>query len=592
MSKQPKSAQLQKPAATVDSPKKHSAASNGAWYSRPLTLSLSSGLLLWACFPPLGIWPLAWVAAGPLIALMLPNVVKLRRRDYFKIWFGGFVHWMLLVYFVTLPHWAGYFGWVAMSGYLAVFFPMFVWFGRCLTRHLRFPILLAAPIAWVAVELLRSHLLTGFGMAMLPHAMFKIPVMIQLADIAGGYGISFLMVLVTASCVEMLGKWSKKNETPLPRFFFWTRPGVCVFVLALMVAYGYWKLNSNTAIDGAEKSSVNIVLIQGSIDTIFPKTLEESRQFYERQLTQYRNLTIEARRKHPDVDLLVWPESMFPSVYFESKGESQPSAEAQKILGDSKRRVRSWFYAVQGAAALPDEDPNQIEFKTTVPLLTGANILNASNDQSYNGAMLFNKNGIVLESYYKNHRVPFGEYFPLGHLIPWVYDLMPIGQPLTPGQQPVVFEVQGVKIAANICFESTVTHLINRHLRELKRRDQEPDLLANLTNDGWFFGSNCLDLHLACNVFRSVEFRKPSIVAANTGFSGYINARGELLQVGPRRDTGVLLVEFQKEKNGVSIYRTLGDYPPIVCLCCCIIAVLIGIRVTMARRMIDRAQNK
>ena len=66
-------------------------------------------------------------------------------------------------------------------------------------------------------------------------------------------------------------------------------------------------------------------------------------------------------------------------------------------------------------------------------------------------------------------------------------------------------------------------------------------MLVNLTNDGWFWGSSELDLHLMCGVFRAVECRKPMVIAANTGFSAVIDADGRILFQGPRRDTDVVV---------------------------------------------------
>ena len=78
-------------------------------------------------------------------------------------------------------------------------------------------------------------------------------------------------------------------------------------------------------------------------------------------------------------------------------------------------------------------------------------------------------------------------------------------------------------------------HLIRHQVLELRERGEEPDVLVNLTNDGWFWGSSELDLHFMCGVFRAVECRKPLLIAANTGFSAWIDADGRVRKQGPRR---------------------------------------------------------
>jgi len=78
-----------------------------------------------------------------------------------------------------------------------------------------------------------------------------------------------------------------------------------------------------------------------------------------------------------------------------------------------------------------------------------------------------------------------------------------------------------------------LSHVIRSQINTLAAEGKEPDVLVNLTNDGWFWGSSELDLHLACGVFRAVECRKPFLIAANTGFSAWIDSDGRIQQQGP-----------------------------------------------------------
>ena len=84
------------------------------------------------------------------------------------------------------------------------------------------------------------------------------------------------------------------------------------------------------------------------------------------------------------------------------------------------------------------------------------------------------------------------------------------------------------RIAPNICYETVLSHVIRGQVNALTAEGREPDVLINLTNDGWFWGSSELDMHLACGVFRAVECRKPLLIAANTGFSAWIDGDGRI----------------------------------------------------------------
>jgi len=130
---------------------------------------------------------------------------------------------------------------------------------------------------------------------------------------------------------------------------------------------------------------------------------------------------------------------------------------------------------------------------------------------------------------------------------------------LTAGAGPAAFSVGGIRVAPNICYETVVPHLIRRQSNTLRANGSEPDLLVNLTNDGWFWGSSELDMHLGLRVFRAVECRKPLLIAANTGFSAWIDANGQIVWQGPRRATATTLAEPQVDHR-TSWYLDHGDW--------------------------------
>jgi len=94
----------------------------------------------------------------------------------------------------------------------------------------------------------------------------------------------------------------------------------------------------------------------------------------------------------------------------------------------------------------------------------------------------------------------------------------------------------------------------------LRAQGQEPDILVNLTNDGWFWGSSELDMHLICGVFRALETRKPFLIAANTGFSAHIGPDGRIYQQGPRRDVAILVADVTRSPLR-SLYLDYGIIP-------------------------------
>ncbi len=186
-----------------------------------------------------------------------------------------------------------------------------------------------------------------------------------------------------------------------------------------------------------------------------------------------------------------------------------------------------------------------------------------------NAALLLSPAGEVAGHYYKMHRVMFGEYIPFAEYVTWLNKITPIETGLSSGDGPQVFDVSGLKFSPSICFESTIPHLIRGQVSELARKQTPADVLINVTNDGWFWGTGMLDLHFRCGVFRAVENRKPLLTAANTGISAVVDGNGKILQRGPRRQAQVLIAEVRADGRQAP-YAWVGDWPAWICAGLCL----------------------
>jgi apolipoprotein N-acyltransferase len=153
----------------------------------------------------------------------------------------------------------------------------------------------------------------------------------------------------------------------------------------------------------------------------------------------------------------------------------------------------------------------------------------------------------------------FGEYIPLGETFPALYRWVGMSG-ASPGMGPASFAVKGRKLCPNICFETMVPHVIGTQLRDLRKSREVADILINLTNDGWFWGSTILDMHFQAGIFRAIESRRPLVVAANTGITAWIDGSGRVLGQLPRRQPGVLMAGVELDGRE-SRYARWGDGP-------------------------------
>ncbi len=398
-------------------------------------------------------------------------------------------------------------------------------------------------------------------MALLGHTQAGWLPLIQVADLVGGYGVGFVIVLVAASLVETVPGRDAARQ--------WWNLMIGVGVLAGVLSYGYWRL-AELAVASKADRPLRVALIQGSIDTTF----DEQQNPFD-PLRQYLTLSRQAIADDAEIDAIIWPESMYsrhwidytePITFDEVQAldmtPDEYSARIRALAAESRQGLRSLSQQLDAA------------------LLVGCPRLafGPHRMQRFNAALWITADGTVGGVYSKMHPVMFGEYIPFGRQFPWLYELSPMGNGLTAGTEPLAIRMGELILSPCICFENTVPHLIRRQVRELTLSGSSPDVLVTVTNDGWFWGSSLLDLHLVCGRFRSVELRRPMLIAANTGFSAWIDVTGEIRGRGPRRADGIVRASLVKQHVAASLYERWGDWFGGLCLGSCVLGVCIRFR--------------
>jgi apolipoprotein N-acyltransferase len=477
------------------------------------------------------------------------------RRPYLALWTAGFLFWLAAIHWLRLPHWLTAIGWVGLSAWLACYWPVFFCLSRIAVHRLRVPVIIAAPVVWTGLQLAQAHLLTGFRMGALAHTQYRWITLIQIADLAGDYAVDFLIIFVAACLARMVRCDAQRRIVLWPLL-----PAAAI--LAATLGYGYFRTAGQYT-----RPAARVALIQGSIDT---ELKEDPKQdvFIHRQ---YLDLSYEALAGRGKVDLVVWPETMFRKPYF----TVDPQAQAPLDWPDSAEDFQKF------RREAPLWSLEQIERTVRaigVPTILGVDGTRIGVDRvyRYNTALLLSADGKPVARYDKMHPVLFGEYMPFVHAIPWLQRMTPVSVNLDSGEHPTAFAVGGVRFSPSICYETVLAHVIRGQVAELRRSGQEPQVLVNLTNDGWFWGSSELDMHLICGVFRAIECRKPLVIAANTGFSASIDGDGRILAQGPRRATGALVADVRADLRS-SPYLVYGDLPAGICLGFCAVLAVVAV---------------
>ena len=410
--------------------------------------------------------------------------------------------------------------------------------------------------------------MTGFLMGSLAHTQVRQTTLIQIADLAGEYGVTFLIILVAASVAQFLS-----TDQPYPPRRLRSQRALALLpallALAASLFYGFARSVDLKSRQQSEYPGPRIALIQGN--TLADWKHDPDRQ--QRIMDEHVRLSLEAvklsrERDGREVDLVIWPETSFREdlVTIEEGYTPPPGRVPPENLRAAPEYLRLLTRELESAVLVGIDRIHVFENEAGEP---GFRV--------YNSSVLVDAQGSLLGTYDKMHRVVFGEYIPFANWFPVLYRLTPLTGGIEAGEQPSGLRLGDVLYAPNICYETAVPHLIRRYAID-NPDGEKPDLLVNLTNDAWYWGSSELDMHLACGVFRVVENRIPLVIAANGGLSAHIDRRGEVRQVSRRQQTEILLVDLDEPSAVPSFYAQTGDWLAGGCVVCCLVLAIVGWR--------------
>jgi apolipoprotein N-acyltransferase len=406
---------------------------------------------------------------------------------------------------------------------------------------------------------------------------------IQISDLFGEYGVDFVVMLVASCLAELLsasrvvldpgaGPQSNLSVSRVSALL----SGTVVIVATL--AYGHWRLDeaeTATRKTSGHDRGPRIALIQGNSLAEWKLDPDRERQIMDEYIKLSEDAVAASKRDGRPIDLLVWPETMFRTPLITFDDGYNPPANATRSIDE----VTAWG----------PNDLSGLVSRLGTPVLVGIDRAHypAGNTPDgkplppdrFNSAVLVDRDGHIVGTFDKNHRVMFGEYIPFAEYFPFLYRVTPLTGGIEAGREPVVFELNGYFYSPSICYETVIPHVMRRQaLAKADGGNGAPaDVLINITNDAWYWGSSELDQHLACGVFRAVETRRPLVIAANSGISAWIDRSGVVRAKSPKLQPDVILADVELGAMH-SWYVRFGDWFAGVCLICCVGLALIGWR--------------
>jgi apolipoprotein N-acyltransferase len=473
---------------------------------------LLSSLLLVLAFPKIQISWLAWVALVPFLL----TLYETKGADSFRAgmvfgfgYFFGTQYWIYhsINHYGGLPFVASLSVVMLLCLYEALYIGVFGLVLSWIIKKRGLPLIAVAPPLWCSLEYLRGHLLTGFPWSSIGYTQSGVLAVVQITDITGIYGVSFLILLINAFFTET---WKKRKIEFLS--------GIAVLlIISIIIIYGFYRINT---IQDLPFQRIKIGLVQGNID----QSIKWDSRYRNYVIKTYKELTIKVKRE--GAELIIWPETALP-FYFGYERE---------FSNDLKEFVR----------------------ELSLPLLTGTPMVKdfrKSKEDSYiftisNSAVLLDRDGNVSDIYDKIHLVPFGEYVPLKEILFFIDKVVEGIGDFKRGERYTLFTVDSLKFFTLICYEVIFPSLV--------RKFRDGDFIVNITNDAWFGRTSGPYQHFEIARIRAVENRIPLVRVANTGITGVVDAVGRVLTKTEifKRDYRTVDLAIQ---NSWSFYRIYGD---------------------------------
>ncbi len=565
-------------------------ARRGTWMR--LAAAAASGLLVAGLFPPFNAAAMVWVALAPLL-------VALWSLDGRRAWWRGF----LLGWLAGALSCVVQFGWLAVVSpigvvvlpvYLGLFWGLFGAFAasignpwrnpaadggsdtlRVVAASLRTGFCLAA--AWAGFEWLRGWLFTGFGWNGLGVAFHETPAMAQAADLLGVTGLSMLPVFFQAVLVQTGRRMAlaARGGSGRTRLDFMA----AALVVALALCYGVIRM----ATEGrGESIRLKALLVQINIPqeaaTRLWDDLDIHMAYEEETLKALEGIgAADEARLRAEMDkadegsvAMSWPDwVLWPE-----------SALTGRILRADDGAWGTWRENAETIARVREAGPfhliygiNELEAE---PAADGQ-LVQKDKGRAWNSLAVMSPED-DLQTYRKHHLVIFGETIPFVESVPllkWIYKQqagVEYGGSFAAGDsfEPLpVRTLNGAEIGAvpTVCFEDSVPRLVRRFVRP------GPQVIVNVTNDGWFKESAAAAQHFSNARFRAIELRRPMLRCANTGVSAAVDSAGltahpdtgkpQVLadSSGGHFTRGSLLVELDvPERPSFSLYAVIGDW--------------------------------
>ena len=368
-----------------------------------------------------------------------------------------------------------------IPGFLSIFFGLISYMFIVFKSKKIINSFLIFSLIFGILEFLRGSILTGFPWNLIAYSFSNQSEILSITSVIGTYSFNLVCVSLFTSPALLVLRYSKLNI------------GISIFFLIVFVSFYSYGVYYEDKFSKEKKeiydykirvigSNISLDRFYSNIDTV--SIIEE--------LVKISNPKLKEKT------IFVWPEGIIPGVYQEE---------------------------LSGYSSIFDEN-----FSENHLLIIGTNtqIENDVSKDFFNTLSIYDDKLNLLHSYNKINLVPFGEFLPFETILKKIglKSLTNNYQSFSKGEKREIINIKkknfSIKILPLICYEIIYSGKIFRN--------NNFDLIVNISEDGWFGKSIGPKQHLDHSIFRAVESGKYVVRSSNNGIASIINPLGIIEQ--------------------------------------------------------------
>lgn len=444
---------------------------------RRIFVAIGFGMWGALAFPPINFIPVLWVCF-PALVILLQGATNWRQA--FMIgWAFSFgllmlgLYWIAASMFVDIKQ----FWWAVPLSVVGLPAMFSLYYGIAMIAAWRFGArgfsgVMGTALFWFLADLVRGHAFSGFPWNLEGYAWSGILPMLQITSVIGIYGLT-LITLAAAFIPALMLENGKRNAT------------IFLGSLVLLVLIGAWgeiRLDQNASSDVPH---VRLRIVQPNVDQAH-KWVTDEREPDFKKLLDFSSMAGAKPITH-----IIWPETA--ATFYLTEDPIHRAMIAEHLPAGAT--------LITGVIRRSLDEMGQIQYHNSLIAVDGT--------------------GDVTAEYDKHHLVPFGEYVPYRSVLPFK-PLIHLGVDFTPGESAETLHVDGLpSFSPLVCYEVIFTG-------DVTAAQDRPQLIINVTNDGWYGNTAGPYQHFAMARVRAVEEGLPLVRAANTGISGVVDAYGRV----------------------------------------------------------------